>query len=128
MLVNMKHVLHDNTHLIHFLSVDHLIMALPFSTITNGSPSSAADRSQQWVSYSHLLICHHKDDKLLHSKIWCVELLLLIQPWDLCNNRFFFFKKSETIITKLFLYHLLQSPNRHPSLTIPPSNHEFTFT
>lgn len=59
-LVNMKHVLHDDTHLVHFLSVDHLTMALPFNTIRNRSPSHAAYRSQQRVSYSHTLICHHK--------------------------------------------------------------------
>ena len=34
-------------------------MALPFNTIRNRSPH-AAYRSQQRVSYSHMLICHHK--------------------------------------------------------------------
>lgn len=127
MLVNMKHVLHDDTHLIHYLSVDHLIMALPFNSIRNRSPSYTAYRSQQRVSYSHMLICHHKNNKLLHSWIWCVELLLPIQPWDSCNDRLFL-KKKKTIITKYFLYLLLQSPIIYPSLTILSSNHDFTFT
>lgn len=90
-LVNMKNVLHDDTHLVHFLSVDHLTMALPFNTIRNNSPSHAAYRSQQRVSYSHT--CHHKNNKSLHSWIWCVELLLPIQPWDSCNDRLFLKKK-----------------------------------